>query len=370
MLNPLVRAPQPTDLSAPVGTVMRPTLTVERGDSLARGAQTLRENGGTVLPVVDDEGALIGLLTDAGLARALAQASEATDAIGDYLDAAPTLPPYASAAEALRRGMGGEAHVVVDDRHRVVGLVSAVDLWPRRRTLPRPAMVGGLATPFGVYLTSGNVSAGAPWYGLVGSGAATFGMFVAAMLLTTAAGSHGLPAAWELPLSAGVFLLLMRLSPLSGIHGAEHQVVHAIEREESLVPEVVRRMPRVHPRCGTNLVAGFGVFLAIRSIPGIGDAGIVLSAVAALAFAMPLGSILQRFVTTSRPTDRQLAQAIRAGEALLLANATAHRARPTPLRRIWSMGVLQIAAGAMALALIVAFVKRIAHIDWLPELDM
>ncbi len=35
-------------------------------------------------------------------------------------------------------------------------------------------------------------------------------------------------------------------------------VVHAIEEGEDLTLEKVRPMPRVHPRCGTNLVALFG----------------------------------------------------------------------------------------------------------------
>jgi uncharacterized protein YqhQ len=42
-------------------------------------------------------------------------------------------------------------------------------------------------------------------------------------------------------------------------------VVHAIERGEPLVLEVVRRMPRVHPRCGTNLVAGIALFLGLAN---------------------------------------------------------------------------------------------------------
>jgi uncharacterized protein YqhQ len=37
-------------------------------------------------------------------------------------------------------------------------------------------------------------------------------------------------------------------------------VVHAIERGEPLLAESVRAMPRVHPRCGTNIVAA--AFLA------------------------------------------------------------------------------------------------------------
>ncbi|RYG20956.1 CBS domain-containing protein, partial [bacterium] len=113
--NPLIRAPQATDLSAPVGTVMRKTLTVEAVDSLVRAATLFRENGAAVLPVVDGERRLQGVVTEAVLARALAEASETTDAVEPYAEPAETMPPYATAAEALRRGEDGRTRVVVDD---------------------------------------------------------------------------------------------------------------------------------------------------------------------------------------------------------------------------------------------------------------
>ena len=45
-------------------------------------------------------------------------------------------------------------------------------------------------------------------------------------------------------LALTLFLLLMRVSRLAGYHAAEHQTVHAMERNETLVPEIVCRMPR------------------------------------------------------------------------------------------------------------------------------
>ena len=367
MLNPLVRAPRATDLAAPVGTFMRPTLTVESGDSLARGAQTLRENGGIVLPIVDEKGLLRAVLSDAGLARALAEASEPTDAVGPFGRRADTIAPYATAAEALRRGEDGRTLVVVDDAARPVGLIAAVDLWPRRRTPPRPAVVGGMATPFGVYLTSGSVSAGAPWWALMATGAAMASMLLAGALAVRAV--PGLPDVPAMFLSFAVFVLLMRLSPLSGTHGAEHQVVNAIEREETLVSEVVRRMPLVHPRCGTNLMVGVTIFLTFLAIPILPeDVRVVLGLVFGLAFAMPLGTLAQRFVTTKRPSDRQLAGAIRAGEGLLLAHATARHSRATPFRRVWSMGLLQVMAGAFAVFALLALVKALTHAAWIPDM--
>ena len=374
--NPLIRAPQTTNLSAPVGSVMRPTLTVETVDSLARGASLFRENGASVLPVVDGEGRLQGVLTDSSLARALAESSEPTDAVGPYAEPAETLEPYATAAEALRRGEDGLTRVVVDDSGRVVGLVSAVDLWPRRRVPPRPSTIGGMATPFGVYITTGNVSAGAPWWALMTTGAAMLGMLMIGTIAAQQAALLGLPATTDVPITAIVFLALLRLSPLSGTHGAEHQVVHAIEREESLAASVVRRMPRVHPRCGTNIATGISIFLAIL-FWGLGENAdknaLAIRALPALVLAAisarPIGGILQQFVMTKRPTDAQMNGAIAAADALLTKHATARRAIANPIQRIWNMGFLQVIAGSFLATIVVQGIRLATGFTWIPDLN-
>ena len=369
--TPVIRTPQATDLTAPVGTIMRPSLTVETADSLVRAAGLLRENGAPILPVVDENGRLQGVLTDAGLARALAEMSEPTDAVLGFIETARTIAPYASAAEALRQGEDGATRVVVDDLQRVVGLVSPVDLWPRRRMPPKPAAVGGMATPFGVYLTTGNVSAGAPWWALMTTGASMLTMLLIGEAISGAAVAHGMPEAARLYLAFGLFFGLMRLVPLSGIHGAEHQVVNAIERQETLTSEVVRRMPLVHPRCGTNVMVGLSIFLAVFTIEWTPDVAIraLPALVLGAAFAMPLGSLVQRFVTTKRPTAAQLASAVKAGEALLLLDASARLSRPSPLRRIWSMGLLQVMAGSTAMAAFLTVLKAVTGAAWLPDVS-
>ena len=366
---PVIRTPQATDLTALIGTIMRPTLTVEASDSLARAAGLFRENGSSVLPVLDEAGRLQGVLTDKGLARALADMSEPGDAVGGFSEQAFVLAPYASAAEALRQGEDGRTRVVVDDQRRVVGLVSAVDLWPRRRTLPKPAAVGGMATPFGVYLTTGNVSAGVPWWGLAATGAAMLSLLVAGQVLAEQSVRLGVPTGVAPYLAIGLFFLFMRLVPLSGTHGAEHQVVNAIEREEMLTAAVVRRMPLVHPRCGTNLMVGVGIFTAVFGTPWTDDwqMRVVPAAILAVVFAVPLGALVQRYVTTKRPSDRQLEGAIRAGEALLERNATARFAKTNPLRRIWSMGLLQVMAGATLMAAFLGAVRQLTGWSWIPD---
>ena len=194
-------------------------------------------------------------------------------------------------------------------------------------------------------------------------------MVLAGVVVATFAHDHGLPFGAQYYLAGAVFFALMRLAPLSGVHGAEHQVVHAIERGEALVPTIVRRMPLVHPRCGTNLMVGLTLFLVVSTLPGIGtETALLIGVLVAVAFAMPLGALAQRFITTKKPSEAQLASAILAGEALLLANATARVAQPTPICKIWSMGILQVVAGATAASFIVAALKVATHASWLPDL--
>lgn len=121
-------------------------------------------------------------------------------------------------------------------------------------------------------------------------------------------------------------------------HGAEHKVIHALEAGDRLVPERVRRYPRLHPRCGTSfllqvvlvsalLFSLFGwpewwqrVALRLLLLPVV--AGLAYEAIRASARGGPLGRLaaapglwLQR-LTTREPDDAQLEVAIRALEAV------------------------------------------------------
>ena len=60
------------------------------------------------------------------------------------------------------------------------------------------------------------------------------------------------------PVSFLFLLLFLRFSPISGTHGAEHMVVHAMEEGEDLTMEKVRPMPRVHPRLRNELGGAAG----------------------------------------------------------------------------------------------------------------
>lgn len=335
---------------------MRPTATITPEYTLERAAIELRRNGCGILPVVSN-GILCGILDELALAQALAEGVSPLDAVGTVLGEAETIPPYATGAEALRRLADGSGLplVVTDDMGRPMGVLAGSDLYPRRRAAVRPAIIGGMATPFGVYLTDGNDTAGAKWYGLMATGAILFGLLTLAANISTPIGiwvgvraaSEQLGNTFTSILTFVLFAAGMRIIPLSGTHGAEHQVVHAVERGEELVPEVVRRMPLVHPRCGTNLAAGSAMFLSILSIEWAPD--VEVRALTALVVTIltwrRVGGWAQKFLTTKHPNDKQLAGGILAGRELLEKHARTHDSAPTVLTRIWNSGLLLVLAG-------------------------
>jgi hypothetical protein len=144
----------------------------------------------------------------------------------------------------------------------------------------------------------------------------------------------------------GLFLLVLRLSPLAGFHAAEHQTVNAIEKGEPLALEAIAAMPREHPRCGTNLMALlFGAQLLLPLVahePLLTLPALVLGALA----WRKVGHLLQRHFTTRPPRRYQLRDGQRAGQQLLAAYAARPGFRVDRWRRVWNMGLVQILAGA------------------------
>jgi CBS domain-containing protein len=251
---------------------------------------------------------------------------------------------------------------VVDAAGSYRGMVSRADLVAALGHQVRPPVVGGMATPLGVWLTTGSLSGGAPPLGLFLSGAtlafcffvAHFGllltlqyfnpewamMFVSGRLgaLSSAGGLTNLvfTAAEGL-----LFLLVLRALPMAGVHAAEHQTVWAIERGLPLRPEFVKQMPRAHPRCGTNLVALAGLIqITLGHLPSY-DPFLVLLSLLFIYFGWrTFGTLLQEWFTTRPPSDKQLESGIRAGVELM----EKYQAQPHVMgsfgQRLFNSGIL------------------------------
>ena len=286
------------------------------------------------------------------------------------------------ALNALR--VSGQASLPLRDiEGRTVAVLS---LPPAACATPR---LGGMATPLGVYLHDGVSSGGAGFWGLV-----LTGMTMSILALTAQALAHGLSrfadmhfpvlGAWEGRLPYGLpallaaispwlplpfVFLLLRLVPLSGIHAAEHQVVHCVERHLPLSGDMVRAMPRVHPRCGTNIFAGFTLFLlsflTVFTLTQASQWQLLDSVTLAAMLSGPLtliywrrvGGWVQQHFATRPATSSQIAGAIHAAEQVLSRHQQhlerCERPRFLLLRRLWTMGLGQILCGyAVVIALL------------------
>lgn len=339
-------------LAAPVGALAHRLDPLEAEASLQLAANALREEGVPALPVVQD-GQLLGVVTEGSLVDALAKGLPPTGPIAEALRPCPaTLRPYSTGAEALRTFAETQepALVMVDDAGLPLGVLLPSHLLARNEPAFRPKAVGGMATPFGVYLTNGVVSAGAGGWALVATGATMIGLFLVASWIGLAA-RHVWPAIPEdlLVVVLPLFLIGLRSLPMTGIHAAEHMTVNAIERGEELNPEIVRRMPRVHRRCGTNLAVAAVIFLSLAEAPWTPylELRLVVAALVTLIVWRPLGALIQTWITTRKPTERQVDIGIAAGRELLDKVARAPYATPTVGRRLLRSGMFHIAFGAV-----------------------
>ena len=339
----------------PIGYLASNGVSLAPADSLGRAVELLQSSPTGAVPVIED-GQLCGLISDREVALGLSLSPEAP--VGSVMTRdVPVVYADLPAGEGLRllaESPFPALPVVLADGH-FLGTVGRSELLSALFHRRRPASVGGMATPLGVYLSDGSVRGGAGDFALALTGVFLFiGSMVSSALAMGAvhyalrAGWHGfLPHGYLDYLSVGVFLvafaLWFRLSPVAGYHAAEHQTVHAIERNEPLTPEHVARMPRPHPRCGTNLAVLFSMFAALVGILHVDE---VVAGLLSLITYRFFGYWVQLRITTRPATRKQIASGIRAGEQVL--ERYQHGVMPgrfRGLRRFWNMGLAQVAAG-------------------------
>jgi CBS domain-containing protein len=401
-------APSKGDCAMTVQQLLIPCQPVESTDPVAMVLDRLRSQPLPVLPVVA-AGRLLGVVSEDDVAGLLDQAPDpdaarlatAGEIASRDLTAFDYRTPLEEAARVLaERGLA--AAPIVGPQGHYLGMLRRSDLLAAHlgSHRPPPRSIAGLATPLGVRLVCGRVSAGAGLAGLLLTGAVMALLLFVAMGLANVAlwsiESHWprwpiftmLIAAptevnqayfadrwfWStaaLGLYVLYFLALMRAAPLAGTHGAEHKVVHAIEHGQPLTLEAVRPMPTVHPRCGTNLAAlAFvliaGVVMLTEGLPAIALAwgwsgvvgALVLLAVAALLARTRIGPWLQGWFTTREPGDRRLAAAIAVGEELLRRYQDHPPQRLGFFSRIWMIGMPHVFVGLAAASVGLYFLSR------------
>lgn len=374
----------------PIGNLMRAVKIVAPEDTIGKAAELLRVSGLSELPVVN-AGRIAGKVTEASVLSALTAGDPkvvAEEPVSSILtQSVVCVNPYVNVAQVAEI-MGDQdlpAVPVVDEYGSYLGLAVRSDMTSALSLTIRPPSVAGMATPLGVHLTTGHLRAGAGDVGLFLTGVAlmlmqfaAIGLIYGVAWLIDRAGILGPWSLWAilhspavlmtnwmdtvrnlmLALAVPIFLVLMRVLPISGYHAAEHQVVHAIENGEPLTPANVLAMPRVHPRCGTNIIAAVALFFLVRQV--VSDDIAILIFVFALVFAWRvIGSYFQYYVTTKPPTQKQLASGIKAGESLLEQYRKNPGYRVTGFRRIWNTGMPQVMLGAAATMSIVELIQMV-----------
>lgn len=275
-----------------------------------------------------------------------------------------------SGAEPLFRQATAGFLPIVDQKGRYTGrCVSLASLSRLKVGALRPPRVGGLATPLGVYMTSGFYASGAGWKGLIATGL-LFGLFARflewialalfSVLIMLYPPIQLLPAGEQTILEGGLLLAslmaLIRLSPISGLHAAEHMTINAIEQDLPLTESMIRTQSREHQRCGTNLVIFlFGIQVLGLSIYFGWSRMNVLGLLLYSGFWLWLlftswkrsGLWMQRHFTTKDPSSAQLASGMKAGQELLNKFAAKPHGVPSLLRRLWGAGLFQMMASFM-----------------------
>ena len=258
---------------------------------------------------------------------------------------------------------------VMNSEGQFRGMISRADIVAALGAQIRPPSVGGMATPLGVWLTDGRLQGGAPPFGLFLSGLVLSGCFAFAHLVMLF-GLSAFNSDWAALFQSGrvgingeggsvfnllvtgaqglLFLLALRLTPMAGIHAAEHQTVWAIERGLDLTPENVSQMPRAHPRCGTNLMALVGLFtIWLQHLPSFDSTWILFSLIFTFFFWRNFGTALQEFLTTRPASPKQLQSGIKAGRELMEKYQAQQRVPPPLILRLLNSGMLLAFAGML-----------------------
>ena len=336
-------------------------------DFAATASARLRASGLAALPVADGQ-TVIGVVGQRELLGALVLRGDPSERVRDLLchvAAVPSTTPVSDALAMLQRADVEVLAVAEDGRY--LGIVTRERLLAEASDRRLPRRIGGMATPLGVYLTDGLHRGGRGDLALFLTGAYLMALMALARLLggicaalvspdpqatlwATLGGPASTPAApWADWLPLPFFAMLLRLSPLAGYHAGEHQAVHLVEGGLALSSDQAALMPRVHPRCGTNL-AVLGALLTPTVLVLAGDWPLwaLLPTGLGLWQWRRLGAWAQQYGTTRPPSDRQRQAGIAAAKLLLRDYEREPFRRARLWRRLWYRGVLQVALGAAA----------------------
>jgi uncharacterized protein YqhQ len=148
----------------------------------------------------------------------------------------------------------------------------------------------------------------------------------------------------------GYLAIISRMPDIKRVfeyHGAEHMTIHALEHEDPLTVERVRKYPTAHPRCGTEFlvvvillsIVLFGFLGRDNPVVMVGGRILLIPVIAAVGYeilragakyrsnpivrALMAPGIIVQMITTKRPSDDQIEVAIVSMEQALQADGEA-----------------------------------------------
>jgi len=377
----------------PITNIIKTTRFLQPEDTMARAVSIMRATQMPALPVTHN-GRVMGLVSEKEVLAHLAAGKSETASVQDVMDHNPPCANiHMSIAQVMDMMAVNHTDVlpVIDEFGNFRGVVTRSDVLAAQMDIIRPPMIAGMATPIGVHLTTGSISAGPGSLGLYLTGLSLALMMVAShaiailllIFIDKLFGTHLFLLAsspmtgittWQamrvdwihyvtIMFTMGMMLLLLRISTISGYHAAEHQVVHCIEAGEPLVPEIVSQMPRAHPRCGTNLMAGMALFVLIADGFGTGTAVIIALFVAFIGWRA-VGHLMQQYITTKPPSMKHIQSGIKAGEELLAKYKREPNKNIFGFARLWQIGIIQVAFGFITVISLVAALGDYLKIPW------
>ena len=340
--------------------LMLPVPTLAATDSVSRALHLMARSQASVLPVVAgtslvavvaevdllvwiirQRGSLGFLDPDKAHDAMVMQVMTSTVAVGYAEETLDTVLPL---FEERRL----KAIPVLDTLDRYQGMLTRQSVLDALTHQAKPPHIAGLATFWGIRLSNGVTHTGVPDRLLLAHGA-----LLAWILLLAHALAHAvLPKVgpWYLaffPVFVCIVALLgvMRFSSWSGYHAAEHQVMTAIERTETLTPETVRAMPRIHADCEARVTILAGLLTLLLSFATL-DARV---AVALLTMAWlgqhRMALWLQRHIATRPASWKQIVHSVAVATQLLRGPVLWPDVPTGWWQRLWHQGVLSMASG-------------------------
>lgn len=309
------------------------------------------------LPVIDQEGLIVGIVSEFDLAKVTKELSFDKDSYQSKLTVENIMTK-----DVWVETKGNDISNLIDkleEMHiRFVPIVDEEGFYTgkcvtRKKLINfltkkiKPRTISGVATPIGVYLSDGIHQVGAKNLGLILNGIifALFAFLVG--ILTLGIQNDFLSSILKLFL----FLIFFKITPLSQIHASEHKVINAIEKGLPLNIKTVQMQSRVHNRCGTNLLVlflGISFIFYITNIvaPKIWLLRFMISfllLIGLFSYWKQIGYKIQEYFTTREPTDKQVETAIKVGADLInISKNELQDKNINLLTLIYTSGILQI----------------------------